>query len=67
MSEIVEIVLHISHMIEYIAIFRKNFRLKWKAFEVYFMGVGTARSLDVAKHGCHLGRHLEFYPELEIS
>ena len=31
------------------------------------MGVGTAGSLDVTKHGRHLARHLGFYPELEIS
>ena len=34
--------------------------------KVYFMGGGAAGGLWRHQDGCHLGRHLEFYQELEI-
>ena len=49
----------------------KRFCLQWKAFDPpykmrYILWVvALLEAWDVTKHGCHLGRHLGFYQELE--
>ena len=51
----------------------KRFYLHWKAFDLLYKMryilwvVALLETWDVTKHGRHLGRHLGFYQELEIT
>ena len=56
----------------YVCCIFKRFYLQWKAFDLlnktrYILWVvALLEGSDVTNNGRHLGRHLEFYQELEI-